>query len=261
MCIRDRQKTGKPCFLKGGILHAVSDASLASMVAYDEHGGGAALLGYELARMIFCDAEPLAGGVPSPLSLLGKGLRGPNSLAGDKVRDVIEHDRPAATPTAPSAPAKPSPGTAATKAEAASEAASLLTDKGRGHIFHGEVNPKDGVARGWHYEPSGDKAKGTYVVEGTKSPPDSHGVYEGNVMIDGVKKDRRSTFFPKDWTEKQVESAIEEAYKSRKPDREPGIYTGQTSSGVEVEMQLTNKGQIHTAYPLYKGPKYKGPAR
>ena len=46
------QKSGKPCFLKGGILHAVSDASLASMVAYDEHGGGAALLGYELARML-----------------------------------------------------------------------------------------------------------------------------------------------------------------------------------------------------------------
>ena len=84
------------------------------MVAYDEHGGGASLLGYELARMIFCDAEPLAGGGPSPLSLLGKGLRGPRSVAGDKVRDVIEHDRPAATPTAPSAPAKPSPGTAAT---------------------------------------------------------------------------------------------------------------------------------------------------
>ena len=101
----------------------------------------------------------------------------------------------------------------------------------------------------------------TYVIGGTRSPSDAHGVYEGNVMIEGVKKRARSTFFPKDWTEKQVESAIAEAYKARKPDREPGIYTGQTASGVEVEMQLTNNGQIHTAYPLYKGPKYKGPAR
>ncbi len=258
---RREQKTGKPCFLRGGILHAVSDASLASMVAHDEHGGGAALLGYELARMIFCDAEPLAGGVPSPLSLLGKGLRGSRSLAGDQVRDVIEHDRPAAAPTASSAPTKPSPGTAATKAEAASEAASLLTDPNRKHIFKGEVRPKQADSVGWHLESSGDKDKGTYVIGGTRSPSDAHGVYEGNVMIEGVRKKARSTFFPKDWTEKQVESAIEEAYKSRKPDREPGIYTGQTSSGVEVEMQLTNKGQIHTAYPLYKGPKYKGPAR
>ncbi len=253
---RREQQTGKPCFLKGGILHAVSDASLASMVAYDEHGGGASLLGYELARMIFCGTEPLTGGVPSPLSLLGKGLRGPRSVAGDKVRDVIEHEKPAALP-APSAATKPSPGTAATKAEAASEAASLLTDKGRGHLFRGEVNPKDGVARGWHYEPSGDKAKGTYVIEGTRTPPDQHGVYSGNVAIDGVKKGARSTFFPKDWTEKQVESAIEEAYKARKPEPQSGVYRGTMADGMKVELRLDGKGRIESAYPVYTGPPYR----
>ena len=255
---RREQKSGKPCFLRGGILHAVSDASLASMVAYDEHGGGASLLGYELARMIFCDAEPLAGGVPSPLLLIGKGLGGSRSLAGDKVRDVIEHEKPAALP-APSAPTKPSPGTAATKAEAASEAASLLTDKGRGHIFRGEVDSKDGVARGWHYEPSGDKAKGTYVIDGTRSPPDSHGVYGGNVMIDGVKKKGRSTFFPRDWNEKQVESAIEEAYRNRKPEVRSGSYQGETSTGMKLELRLDGKSRIESAYPIYTGPPYRGP--
>jgi len=230
------------------------------MVAYDEHGGGASLLGYELARMIFCDAEPLAGGVPSPLSLLGKGLRGSRSLAGEKVRDVIEHEKPAALP-APSPPAKPSPGSAATKAEAASEAASLLTDKGRGHIFRGDVNPKDGVARGWHYEPTGDQSKGTHILEGTRSPPDSHGVYEGNVAIDGVQKGARSTFFPKDWTAKQVESAIEESYQTRVPERQLGLYKGTTSTGMEVYMAVDSKGKIGTAYPEYKGPKYEGPKK
>ena len=254
---RREQKTGKPCFLKGGILHAVSDASLASMVAYDEHGGGASLLGYELARMIFCDAEPLAGGVPSPLSLLGKGLRGPRSVAGDKVRDVIEHNRPAATPTAPSAPAKPSPGTAATKAEAASEAASLLTDPSRKHIFKGEVRPKQADSVGWHLESSGDKDKGTYVIGGTRSPSDAHGVYEGNVMIEGVQKKARSTFFPKDWTEKQVESAIEEAYKARKPEPKSGVYRGTLSDGMKVELRLDGKGRIESAYPVYSGPPYR----
>ena len=257
---RREHKTGKPCFLQGGILHAVSDASLASMVAYDDQGGGASLLGYELARMIFCDAEPLAGGVPSPLSLLGKGLRGPRSLAGDKVRDIIEHEKPAALP-APSAATKPSPGSAATKAESASEAASLLTDKGRGHIFHGEVNPKDGAARGWHYEPSGDKAKGTYVIDGTRSPPDPHGVYEGNVLIDGVKKGDRSTFFPKNWTAKQVEAAIEEAYTTRKPERRSGEFRGTTSGGMDITLRLDGKGNLESAYPIYEGPKYQGPKK
>ena len=140
-----------------------------------------------------------------------------------------------------------------------SEAASILTDKGRGHIFHGEVNPKDGAARGWHYEPSGDKAKGTYIVDGTKSPTDSHGVYEGNVMIDGVKKERRSTFFPKDWTEKQVESAIEEAYKNRSPRQRGGEYRGSTTGGMDITLRLDGKGNLESAYPVYKGPKYQGP--
>ncbi len=255
---RREQQSGKPCFLRGGILHAVSDASLASMVAYDEHGGGASLLGYELARMIFCDAEPLAGGVPSPLSLIGKGLGGSRSLAGDKVRDVIEHEKPAALPT-PSAATKPSPGTAATKAEAVSEASSILTDKSRGHVFRGEVNSKSGRSTGWHYEPTGDPSKGTHILEGTRSPSDSHGVYEGNVAIDGVKKDARSTFFPKDWTEKQVESAIEEAYRNRKPEVRSGSYQGETSSGMKLELRLDGKGRIESAYPIYTGPPYRGP--
>jgi hypothetical protein len=238
------------------------------MVALDDHGSGASLLGYELARMIFCDAEPLAGGVPSPLSLRQRSTRTPQRR-WRKVRDIIEHDRPAASPSTPSAPAKPAPGNsappstagvaskAATNAEAASEAASLLTDKGRGHIFHGEVDSKDGAARGWHYEPSGDKAKGTYIVEGTRSPPDEHGVYSGNVAIDGVKKGARSTFFPKDWTEKQVESAIEEAYKARKPEPKPGVYRGTLTDGMEVELRLDGKGRIESAYPVYSGPPYR----
>ena len=257
---RREQKTGKPCFLRGGILHAVRDASLASMVAHDEHGGGAALLGYELARMIFCDAEPLAGGVPSPLSLLGKGLRGSRSLAGDQVRDVIEHEKPAALP-APSAATKPSTGTAATKAEAASEAAHVLTDKSRRHIYEGEINPKRGKASGWHHEPTGSKEKGTYVIEETRSPPDQHGVYEANVMIEETKKKERSTFFPKDWTEKQVESAIEEAYKNRSPRQRGGEYRGSTTSGMDITLRLDGKGNLESAYPVYKGPTYQGPKK
>ncbi|MBL8631576.1 MAG: EndoU domain-containing protein [Myxococcales bacterium] len=247
---RKEQKTGKPCFLRGGILHAVSDASLATMVAYDEQGGGASLLGYELARMIFCDAEPLAGGQPPPLSF-GKGPRAASAVARQRVSEVIEHEKPAATNGAPAS-------VTGSKAATSAEAASALTDKGRGHIFYGDVDPKNGAARGWHYEPSGDKAKGTYIVEGTQSPPDSRGVYSGNVMINGVKKDRRSTFFPKDWTEQQVENAIDEAYKNRTPEVRSGTFRGETSTGMKVELRLDGKGGIESAYPVYQGPKYQG---
>jgi hypothetical protein len=227
---RREQKTGKPCFLRGGILHAVSDASLSSMVAFDDQGSGASPLGYELARMIFCDSEPRASGVPSPLSLMGKGLRGPKGLAGDKVRDVIEHEKPvvptkpspdakpATPPAVPAAPSAPSAVSAAAKAEtAAKEASDILTERSRKHIFEGEVNPKRGKATGWHYEPTGNREMGTYVIEGTRSPPDENGVYAANVMIEGTKKDRRSTFFPKEWTKEQVSSAIGEANLNRVP--------------------------------------------
>ena len=108
--------------------------------------------------------------VPSPLSLLGKGLGGPRSVAGEKVRDIIEHEKPV-VPTRPKADAGPAPPTvppapavpnAATKSEAAAkEAASVLTEKNRKHLFDGEIHPKRGNATGWHYEPTGNREKGT----------------------------------------------------------------------------------------------------
>jgi hypothetical protein len=240
------------------------------MVAFDDHGSGASLLGYELARMILCDSEPLASGVPPPLSLLGKGLGGPRSIAGGKVRDVIEHEKPV-VPAKPSPDAKPAPPpvppapavpSAATKAETATkEAAGVLSDKNRKHLFEGELHPKRGNATGWHYEPTGNKEKGTYVLEETRSPPDEHGVYAANVVIEGVKKDDRSTFFPKDWTEKQVATAIDEAYQSKKRNEATGLYRGTSEAGVEIEMMLKPKGGIHRVYPVYKGPRYEGPKK
>ena len=243
---RREQKTGKPCFLRGGILHAISDPSLAAMVAYDDQGGGASLLGYELARMIFCDAEPLAGGLP--LLPFGKGPRAASGAARQKVGELIEHEKPAALPA-----------TSTTKAAGtATEAASILTEQSRKHLFEGEISKKRGNATGWHYEPTGNKEKGTYVIEGTRSPPDEHGVYAANVVIEGNAKRDRSTFFPKDWSPAQVESAIREAEQKKVPTDRPNRYRGMTSSGVEIEMEPGPKGTI---FPVYKGPKYEGPKK
>jgi hypothetical protein len=39
--------------------------------------------------------------------------------------------------------------------------------------------------------------------------PNQYGVYEANVVIEGILKKGRSSFFPKDWTQEQVEKAIQ----------------------------------------------------
>ena len=224
-----------------------------------DHGSGASLLGYELLRLIFCDSEPLASGVPSPLSLLGKGLGGPRSVAGEKVRDIIEHEQPVvparpnpdAKPTPPTMPLAPAAPNAATKVEAAAkEASSLLNDKNRKHLFDGEIHPKRGNATGWHYEPTGNREKGTYVIEGTRSPPDEHGVYAANVMIEGMKKGDRSTFFPKTWTKEQVAAAIDDAYGNKMLNEKTGRYRGESASGVPIEMMLDQRGGIDRVLSL-----------
>lgn len=91
------------------------------------------------------------------------------------------------------------------------------------------------------------------MIEGTRSAPDKHGVYQANVMIEGVKKGPRSTFFPKNWSQEQVETAIREAAENAKPKpRYPSTYRGTTSGGMEIEFELKD-GAPQTVYPLYKG--------
>lgn len=101
-------------------------------------------------------------------------------------------------------------GAAAEKAAAEAEhlspperVASPLSDKARSHIYIGDVSKGEG--KGWHYEPTGDAAQGTYVVESTRSASDNNGVYAANVFIQGIKKKSRSSFFPRDWTQEEVE--------------------------------------------------------
>jgi hypothetical protein len=89
-------------------------------------------------------------------------------------------------------------------------------------------------------------------VNGPKpSSSDRHGVYSANVMILGVAKSTRNTFFPRTWTEAQVEQAIEEAYQTRKPARQaPRVFEGISSTGLIIEFFMTNKGEISDVYPV-----------
>ncbi|HRI51677.1 MAG TPA: EndoU domain-containing protein [Pseudomonadota bacterium] len=228
---RAEKKEGKPCAFKADILRG-TDPGLASQIANDDFGGAAALLGVEFARQILCGDDRVMSGAGF-LTSLGKGLRrGPLRYRGQpgEGEGVIEHAQPV-KPTAASLPSE------------------LRT-----HIFHGEVDTKQGRSLGWHYEPSGDRAKGTYVQEGTRSAPNEHGVYEANVVIEGIQKRERSSFFPKDWTPERVEKAILEAYENGKPYAgKPWIIEGKTTEGMKIEIR-TKGGKIQTAYPVYKEP-------
>ena len=58
-----------------------------------------------------------------------------------------------------------------------------------------------------------------------------------------------------------VETAIREAYESRKPEVRSGAYRGETSTGMKVELRLDGQGKPESAYPMYQGPKYQGPKK
>lgn len=226
--------TGQRCGYQADILRGVSDPGLMAVLAHDDMGGAAALLGSELMRALKC-GDPTSLGGSGILPLLGRGpfKKGPVAYRGTLIgHGEAEHIEPAVVPEQ-----------------------TPLTDKGRAHIFYGDLD-KRAESKGWHYEPSGDPKKGTYVIEKTRSAADKHGVYEANVMIEGVQKKARSTFFPKDWTEQQVESAILEAYENRQVDAvRPWVYVGTASNGMKIQMEIQG-GKIGTAYPLYlrEGP-------
>jgi hypothetical protein len=84
--------------------------------------------------------------------------------------------------------------------------------------------------------------------------PNQYGVYEANVVIEGILKKGRSSFFPKDWTQEQVEKAILEAYGNGKSKPNlPWIIEGTSPDGMTIEIR-TQGGRMRTAYPIYKGP-------
>lgn len=128
-----------------------------------------------------------------------------------------------------------------------------FSDRTRAHIFHGDLDVKTGRSSGWHHEPSGDKSRGTHIIEGTRSPKDAHGVYEANVVIEGIKKRAKSSFFPEHWSIERVEKEIMEAYENRAPvPRAPTVFQGHSQSGMKIRMQIAGDGSIGTAYPVWE---------
>ena len=85
-----------------------------------------------------------------------------------------------------------------------------------------------------------------------------NGCYSADIIVDGKKFEK--TFFPQHWSQKEVADKIYEAYYNSIKNGTPlelgrgGKYfiKGYTNEGIKIEMYITQKGLITTAYPVLK---------
>ena len=116
------------------------------------------------------------------------------------------------------------------------------------HILEGEVNKRN-KAVGYHLE-NMPTARGT-IVDSTRSNTNKYGIYDAEVIIDGVNKQAKSSFFPVDWTPQQVIDSINEAYSNMESYR-GSMFKGKTSFGFEIGIYLDKDNKIATAFPIKK---------
>lgn len=119
------------------------------------------------------------------------------------------------------------------------------------HVFRGEVKRKKNP-QGFHHE--GDPrnaAEGTRVIEGTRTPTDSRGVYRADVMVRGLER-KNVSFFPRTWSRAQVEKAIDEACANRKnvDGRSKNYSVGTSADGMRIVIYSNKDNVPVTAYPL-----------
>lgn len=85
-----------------------------------------------------------------------------------------------------------------------------------------------------------------------------NGFYSADLIIDGMKTPK--TFFPSEWPREKVVEKIYEAYHNfiksgviPKPrPNEKYLISGTIAEGIDIEMWVTKKGKVVTAYPLLK---------
>lgn len=123
------------------------------------------------------------------------------------------------------------------------------------HIFNGEVKSASAgkgkrrlEATGYHTEVI-QNAEGQ-IIPGTRSTPNANGVYQGKVIVKGIRKRAMggiSTFFPAHWSPQQVVNAINHAYENRQLIG-GNLYSG-NSDGIKIVMRINENGKIATAFP------------
>jgi hypothetical protein len=125
-------------------------------------------------------------------------------------------------------------------------------------IFYGELDPNkrtDGTiahyrVRGFRHESDEATRRGAVKVEASHTHTEASGVYAASVTVQGMKRRQgQSVFFPATWTPQEIELAIAEAYEGRQATRRSRWFTGKTSGGIEIFMELDASGRVLDARP------------
>ncbi|WP_165963888.1 EndoU domain-containing protein [Actinomadura sp. KC216] len=114
------------------------------------------------------------------------------------------------------------------------------------HIFLGNVNRRANKGTGFHHRYQGKNPPTARVRRDAngnelKDPPNSHGAYRAKVDVrdeDGTwyRKNGKSSFFPDSWTPKQVDEAINTAFKNATPDpANPNKWVGNLPNGMQIQ--------------------------
>ncbi len=119
------------------------------------------------------------------------------------------------------------------------------------HIFEGEINRK-GKPVGYHSRPGGNDPDGARIVR-IKDKPNRAGVYTANIEIrDGNQwKSKFSSFFPDNLSQQQVTDLILKAYRNSK-DKNKQPWQGPSGLGFDVQGYTMSRGDINTAFPIYR---------
>lgn len=115
------------------------------------------------------------------------------------------------------------------------------------YIFEGELNAR-GKAVGFHYE--GIPSQKGSIITGTVTTPNSHGVYEAMIEVNGIIKSGKSSFFPKDYSPQEIINAINEAYGNKQL-ISGNKFSGISAEGIEIQMYIDSFGNIISAFPIY----------
>ncbi len=116
------------------------------------------------------------------------------------------------------------------------------------HLFLGEVKTNSKgelIASGFHYGQI--RNNGNRIIRRRMTRTNEHGLYQANVVINGVRKKACSTFFPREWSPQQVVNAVNAAARNGKRsgnDRVLGSY-----QGIKIVINY-KQGKISSAYPI-----------
>lgn len=121
------------------------------------------------------------------------------------------------------------------------------------HIFSGQINSR-GKAVGFHSRPGGSDPQGAKVSR-QLAGPNRFGVYTARVEILDSRSNKWqqkfSTFYPDTMSRAQVIDTILHAWNNRQPGKHQP-WQGPSGHGFVIQGYLNQRGNINTAYPLFR---------